>query len=168
MSRWLTDSTPGDFGSVGADIGAWMTWPSACGSPPIQSDAASTPPSCRVAGREREPGCKLAVAVLDLAGSETRPDRRPLYRPIPWSWCSRPLGSPGSFSSRGRLLVACRLGAIGRFRAALDGWVISAFPGSGLPGPGRVGAGRAGLVGRTPGRSPVVTVLDVGAGSGLP
>jgi hypothetical protein len=35
---------------------------------------------------EREPGCKLAVSVLDLPEPEAGPKRRPLYGPIPWSW----------------------------------------------------------------------------------
>ena len=35
---------------------------------------------------EREPGCKLAVSVLDLPEPEAGPKCRPLYGPIPWSW----------------------------------------------------------------------------------
>jgi hypothetical protein len=34
----------------------------------------------------REPGCKLAVSVLELSEPETGSRRRPLYGPIPWSW----------------------------------------------------------------------------------
>ena len=34
----------------------------------------------------REPGCKLAVFVLDLPTSNATPDRQPLYGPIPWAW----------------------------------------------------------------------------------
>jgi hypothetical protein len=35
---------------------------------------------------EREPGCKLTVAILDLAEPKSGSERRPLYGPIPWSW----------------------------------------------------------------------------------
>jgi hypothetical protein len=34
---------------------------------------------------EREPGCKLAVTILDPPGSGSG-SRRPLYGPIPWAW----------------------------------------------------------------------------------
>ncbi len=34
----------------------------------------------------REPGCKLAVSVLDLPVPEAGSKHRPLYGPIPWRW----------------------------------------------------------------------------------
>jgi len=119
---------------------------------------------------EREPGCKLAVSVLDLTGPESRPGRRPLYGPIPWSWWLPASRLPGKSLHVGAVcwLLAGWERSAG-FELTLDGWAdlgLSRFSAS----RGLDELERAGLVsvGRMPGRSPVVTVLDVGAGSGLP
>jgi len=118
---------------------------------------------------EREPGCKLSVSVLDLPEPEVGSKHRPLYGPIPWSWwlpASRLPGKSLQVASVCWLLAGWARSA--GFELALDGWVdlgLSRFSAS----RGLDELERAGLVsvGRTPGRSPVVTVLDVGAGSGL-
>ena len=118
---------------------------------------------------EREPGRKLVVTVLDLPGPESGPDRRPFYGPIPWAWwlpASRLTGKSLQVASVCWLLAGWNRSA--GFELALDGWAdfgLSRFSAS----RGLDELERAGLVsvGRMPGRSPVVTVLDVGAGSGL-
>ena len=157
MSRWLIDSIGAGSGSNAVGIvGACRMSPRGCGSPTIRPDAASTRPSwpdCWL--WRREPGCKLAVSVLDLPGPETGPRRRPLYGPIPWSWWLPASRLPGKVPpSRFGLLVACRLEAIGRFRAGV-GCMGGSRPLSvlGLPGPGQVGTGQAGL--RRPDARPV-------------
>src|SRR5271166_59668 len=118
---------------------------------------------------EREPGCKLAVSVLDLPGPESRPERRPLYGPIPWQWWLPASRLPGRSLHVG---VVCWLLAgwerSAGFELALEGWAdlgLSRFSAS----RGLDELERTGLVsvGRTPGRSPLVTILDVGAGSDL-
>jgi hypothetical protein len=118
---------------------------------------------------EREPGCKLAVSVSDLPGPESGSERRPLYGPIPWSWWLPASRLPAKSLHVG---AVCWLFAgwerSAEFELALDGWTefgLSRFSAS----RGLDELERAGLVsvGRTPGRSPVVTVLDVGAGAAL-
>ncbi len=110
----------------------------------------------------REPGCKLAVSVLDLPTLNARPDRRPLNGPIPWArWlpASRLPGRSLQVAS-----VCWRLAGWERpaeFELALESWPefgLSRFSVS----RGLDGLERAGLVsvGRTPGRSPVVTILE--------
>jgi hypothetical protein len=119
---------------------------------------------------EREPGCKLAVSVLDLPEPEAGPKCRPLYGPIPWSWwlpASRLPGKSLQVASVCWLLAGWRRSA--DFELALEGWAefgLSRFSAS----RGLDELQRAGLVSidRTPGRSPVVTILDVGAGSDRP
>ena len=119
---------------------------------------------------EREPGCKLAVSVLDLPEPEAGPKRRPLYGPIPWSWwlpASRLPGKSLQVASVCWLLAGWERSA--DFELALDDWAefgLSRFSAS----RGLDELERAGLVSvdRTPGRSPVVTILDVGAGSDRP
>ncbi|MGA7499418.1 MAG: hypothetical protein WBX00_22025 [Isosphaeraceae bacterium] len=118
---------------------------------------------------EREPGCKLAVAVLDLAGLESRPEHRPLYGPIPWSWWLPASRLPGKSLHVGAVcwLLAGWERSAG-FELALDGWAdlgLSRFSAS--RGLDMLEAAKLVSVGRTPGRSPVVTILDVGAGSDL-
>ena len=69
---------------------------------------------------EREPGCKLAVSVLDLPEPEAGPERRPLYGPIPWSWWLPASRLPGAVPpSRVGLLALGGLEPIGRFRAGV-------------------------------------------------
>jgi hypothetical protein len=114
---------------------------------------------------EREPGCKLAVSVLDLPEPEAGPKRRPLYGPIPWRWWLPASLLPGRSP---QVASVCWLSA-GRsrsadFELALDGWAefgLSRFSAS----RGLDELERAGLVsvGRTPGGSPVVTILDATA-----
>jgi hypothetical protein len=110
----------------------------------------------------REPGCKLAVSILDLPEPEAGPKRRPLYGPIPWAWWLPASRLPGKAL---QVATACW---------SLAGWGRSAeFP---LPGGDRaelglsrfaVGRGldqleRAGLVSVThrPGRPAIVTIRD--------
>jgi hypothetical protein len=118
---------------------------------------------------EREPGCKLAVSVLDLPRPESGSERRPLYGPIPWSWWLPASRLPAKSLHVG---AVCWLLAVwersAEFELAVHGWTefgLSRFSAS----RGLDELERAGLVSvvRTPGRSPVVTVLDVGAESGL-
>jgi len=60
---------------------------------------------------EREPGCKLAVSVLDLTEPEVGPKRRPLYGAIPWAWWLPAPGSPGSPSKSGPPAGCWRVGS---------------------------------------------------------
>jgi hypothetical protein len=115
---------------------------------------------------ERKPGCKPAVSVLGLPEPEAGPMRRPLYGPIPWSWwlpASRLPRKSLQVAAVGWLLAGWERSA--DFELTLDDW--------GEFGLSRFSASRgldvleqAGLVSvsRTPGRSSVVTILDVGAG----
>jgi hypothetical protein len=110
---------------------------------------------------EREPGCKVVVSILEFRVSE----RRPLYGPIPWRWWLPASLLPGRSP---QVASVCWLSA-GRsrsadFELALDGWAefgLSRFSASRA----LVELERAGLVsvGRTPGGSPVVTILDATA-----
>ena len=119
---------------------------------------------------EREPGCKLAVSVLDLPEPEAGPKRRPLYGPMPWAWWLPASRLPGKSLHVGAvcwLLAGWERSA--DFELALDQWAefgLSRFSASrgleALEGAGLVS------VARSPGRSPVVTILDVGAGPSLP
>ena len=118
---------------------------------------------------EREPGCKLAVSVLDLTEPESGPERRPLYGPIPWNWWLPASRLPGKSLQVGAvcwLLAGWERSA--DFELALEGWAdlgLSRFSAS--RGLDELERAKLVSVSRTPGRSPVVTVLDVGAGSGL-
>jgi hypothetical protein len=119
---------------------------------------------------KREPGCKLAVSVLDLPGPETKPDQRPLYGPIPWAWWLPASRLPGKSLHVGAVcwLLAGWERSAG-FELALDGWAdldLSRFAAS--RGLNELERAKLVSVGRTPGRSPVVTIRDAGAGSGLP
>jgi hypothetical protein len=117
---------------------------------------------------EREPGCKLAVSVLDLPEPEAGPKRRPLYGPIPWSWwlpASRLPGKTLQVASVGWLLAGWNRSA--EFELALEDWAefgLSRFSAS----RGLDELERAELVSvrRMPGRSPVVTILDVDSENG--
>jgi hypothetical protein len=111
---------------------------------------------------EREPGCKLAVAILDLLESTSGPDRRPLIGPIPWAWWLPASRLPGKSLQVGAvcwLLAGWERSAA--FELALSEWAEFGFS--------RFSASRcldelarAELVwvARTPGRSPVVTLRD--------
>ena len=113
---------------------------------------------------EREPGCKLAVSVLDLPGPETKPDQRPLYGPIPWAWWLPASRLPGKSLHVGAVcwLLAGWERSAG-FELALDGWAdlgLSRFSASrGLEE--LEGAELLSVV-RGQGRSPIVSLLDVG------
>jgi hypothetical protein len=116
---------------------------------------------------EREPGCKLAVYVLEVPEPGAGPKRRPLYGPIPWIWWLPASRLPGSSLQVG---AVCWLSAgwnrSAEFELALDGWAefgLSRFSAS----RGLDELERAGLLSvcRTPGRSPGVMILDVGAES---
>jgi hypothetical protein len=119
---------------------------------------------------EREPGCKLVVSVLDLPEPEAGTKRRPLYGPIPWAWWLPASRLPGKSLRVGAvcwLLAGWERSA--DFELALDTWSefgLSRFSAS----RGLDALERAELVSvaRTPGRSPVVTILDAEAGSGVP
>jgi hypothetical protein len=118
----------------------------------------------------REPGRKLAASVLEFPATNARPDRRPLYGPIPWSWWLPASRLPGQSLQVGAvcwLLAGWDRSA--EFELALNCWSefgLSRFSASRgldrLEGAGLVS------VGRTAGRSPVVTILDVGAGWNQP
>jgi hypothetical protein len=110
----------------------------------------------------REPGCKLAVSVLDLPEPEAGPDRRPLYGPIPWAWwlpASRLPGKSLQVASACWLLAGWNRSA--EFELALDQWAefgLSRFSASrGLDGLERVGLIS---VARRSGRSPIISILD--------
>ncbi len=119
---------------------------------------------------ERVPGRKPEVSVLDLSEPEAGPKHRPLYRPIPWSWwlpASRLPGKSLQVASVCWLLAGWRRSA--DFEPALDDWAefgLSRF--SACRGLAELERAELVSVGRTPGRSPVVTILDVGAGSNRP
>jgi hypothetical protein len=110
----------------------------------------------------REPGCKLAVSVSDLPEPEARPKHRPLYGPIPWSWwlpASRLPGKTPQVASVCWLLAGWSRSA--EFELAWDDWAefgLSRFSAS----RGLDELERAGLVsvGRMPGRSPIVTIVN--------
>jgi hypothetical protein len=112
---------------------------------------------------EREPGCKLAVSVLDLAEPEAGPKCRPLYGPIPWSWwlpASRLPGKSLQVASVCWLLAGWNRSA--DFELALDDWAefgLSRFWASRgldeLQGAGLV------VVSRRAGRPNVVTIREV-------
>lgn len=113
----------------------------------------------------REPGCKLTVSILDLPEPDTGSDCRPLYGPIPWAWwlpASRLPGKSLQVASVCWLLAGWERSA--DFELALESWAefgLSRFSAS----RGMNELERAGLVsvGRSPGRSPVVSILDAGA-----
>ena len=115
---------------------------------------------------EREPGCKLAVSVLDLLDQPAGPKRRPLYGPIPWSWWLPASRLPGKTLQVGAvcwLLAGWSRSAA--FELALDDrteFGLSRFSAS----RGLDTLERAGLVStvRRPGRSAVVTILDATVG----
>jgi hypothetical protein len=117
---------------------------------------------------KREPGCKLAVSILDLPEPGVGSKRRPLYGPIPWSWWLPASRLPGRTLQVGAvcwLLAGWNRSAV--FELALEDWSefgLSRFSAS----RGLDTLERAGLVStvRRPGRSPVVTILGTtGAGA---
>jgi hypothetical protein len=118
---------------------------------------------------EREPGCKLAVSVLDLPEPGSGSGRRPLYGPIPWSWWLPASRLPGKSLHVGAVgwLVA-GWGRSAGFELALEGWAdlgLTRFSAS--RGLDELERAELVSVGRTPGRPLLVTILDVGAGSDL-
>jgi hypothetical protein len=111
---------------------------------------------------EREPGCKLAVSVLDLPGPNSRPGRRPLYGPIPWQWWLPASRLPGKSLHVGSVcwLLAGWERSAG-FELVLESWEdlgLSRFSAS--RGLDELERSKLVSVGQTPGRSPVVTILD--------
>jgi hypothetical protein len=119
----------------------------------------------RLLAVEREPGCKLAVSVLDLAELEAGPKRRPLYGPIPWSWWLPASRLPGKTLQAGAvcwLLAGWSRSA--EFELALDDWAefgLSRFSAS----RGLATLEGAGLISvlRRSGLCPVVRMLDATA-----
>lgn len=111
---------------------------------------------------EREPGCKLAVSVLDLPGSESGAKRRPLYGPIPWAWwlpASRLSGKSLHVGAVCWLLAGWERSA--DFELALDGWSefgLSRFSAS--RGMNELERAKLVSVARSPGRSPIVTIRE--------
>ncbi len=122
----------------------------------------------RLLAVEREPGCKLAISISALPDPEAGPKRPPLYGPIPWSSWLPASRLPGKSLQVGAvcwLLAGWNRSA--EFELALDCWAefgLSRFSAS----RGLDVLERAELIsaGRMPGRSPVVTILDVGAEPG--
>jgi hypothetical protein len=119
---------------------------------------------------EREPGCKMAVSILDLPEAEAKSKRPPLYGPVPWIWWLSASRLPGRSLQVGA--VCWLLAGWGRsadFELSLDGWAefgVSRFSASrGLDTLERVGLVS---VARRSGLSPVVKILDVGAGASVP
>ena len=137
MSRWLVDSSAVRFRRPNR----WGLDAIAKGLRISDDSARRGLHAAELAGLlavEREPGCKLAVSVLDLPGPESRPERRPLYGPIPWSWWLPASRLPGKSLQVGAVCwLLGRLGAIGGFRAGV-GWLGGSrpLPVLGLPGPG--------------------------------
>jgi hypothetical protein len=116
----------------------------------------------RLLAVEREPGCKLAISVLDLPEPEAGSKRRPLYGPIPWSWWLPASRLPGKSLQVGAvcwLLAGWSRSA--EFEMALDDWPelgLSRFSAS----RGLDTLERAGLVSavRRSGLSPTLSILD--------
>jgi hypothetical protein len=117
---------------------------------------------------EREPGCKLVVSVLDLPEPEAGPKRRPLYGPIPWSlWLSASRLPGSSLQVRAVCWLLAGWSRSADFELALDSWAefgLSRF--SAPRGLDELARARLVSVGRTPGRSPDVTIQDVIARNG--
>src|SRR5262249_42148966 len=109
----------------------------------------------------REPGRKLAVSVLDLAGATAMPKRRPLYGPIPWSWwlpASRLPGQCLQLASVCWLLAGWTRSA--EFELMLDDWAefgLSRFSAS--RGLNELKRAELVSVARRPGIPPIVEVL---------
>jgi hypothetical protein len=114
---------------------------------------------------DREPGCKLAVSVLDLPEPEAGPKQRPLYGPIPWSWwlpASRLPGKSLHVASVCWLLAGWERSAC--FELTLAGWQdfgVSRFSVS----RGLDQLEQAGLVSvsRIQRRSPLIALLNSGS-----
>jgi hypothetical protein len=100
---------------------------------------------------EREPGCKLAVSVLDLPEPEAGPKRRPLYGPIPWSWWLPASRLPGkSLQVASVCWLLAGWGQSADFELVLGrSGRVRPLPVLGLPAPGRLGTGRVGVSGPT-------------------
>ena len=117
---------------------------------------------------EREPGCKLAVSVLNLPDPKAGPKRRPLYGPIPWSWWLPASRLPGKSSQVGAvcwLLAGWNRSA--EFELALDDWAefgLSRFSAS----RGLDTLERARLISavRRSGLPPIVSILDATMSTG--
>jgi hypothetical protein len=110
----------------------------------------------------REPGCKLAVSIVDPPEPEAGPKYRPLYGPIPWAWWLPACRLPGKslqVASVCWLLAGWERSA--EFELALDDWVefgLSRF--SAARGLDKLS--EAGLVtaARRSGLCPVVSILE--------
>jgi len=111
---------------------------------------------------EREPGCKLAVSILDLPGPESGLKQRPLYGPIPWSWWLPASRLPGKSLHVGAvcwLLAGWERSA--SFELAFGGWAdlsLSRFSAS--RGLEQLEGAKLVAVRRMRSRSPVITLLD--------
>ena len=153
-------------GSDARTVGAGRS-PTGCGSPTIRPDAASIRRAGRVAGRGTGAGLQVGGLRLGSPGAGAGPERRPLYGPIPWSWwlpASRLPGKTLQVASVCWLLAGWNRSA--EFELALHDraeFGLSRFSAS----RGLDELERAGLVsvGRIPGRSPSVTILDTDAAS---
>ena len=95
---------------------------------------------------EREPGCKLAVSVLDRPGAGGRAGASAVVWSDPLELVAPGLPAPGEVPpSCVGLLALGGLGPVGRFRAGVGRLGrVRPLPVLGLPGPGWVGAGRVG------------------------
>ena len=170
-SRWL-------FDSIGAGSGSNPV--GGVGACPIRQGAAVSDDSARrglhaaeLAGLlavEREPGCKLAVSVLDLPGPKSSPSERPLYGPIPWAWWLPASRLPGKSLHVGAvcwLLAGWERSA--SFELALEGWAdlgLSRFSAS--RGLDELERAKLVSVSRTPGRSRSLLSWTSGPGRAYP
>ncbi len=106
----------------------------------------------------RKPGCKPALAILELEGPETHEPA--LWGPIPWRWWRAASQLPGKAP---HVALACWLPAGWERSARFE--LAPAWPELGLSQPstyrGLESLSEAGLVGviRSRGRSPLVTIL---------
>jgi hypothetical protein len=117
---------------------------------------------------EREPGCKLAVSVLDLPEPKAEPKRRPWYGPIPWSsWLPASRLPQRTLQAASVCLLLAGWNRSAEFELALDNWAefgLSRFSAS--RGLDELERAELICVGRMPGRPPVVTIPDVNVAIG--
>ena len=133
-----------------------------------------TRPPCgragRVAGRGTGAGLQAGRFRLGSPGAGGQVGASAVVRADPLELVAPGLSAPREVSpSWGRLLVLAGWERSADFELALEGWAdfgLSRFSAS--RGLDELERAKLVSVGRTPGRSPIVSILDAGAGSGLP